>query len=100
MSNRKKHRYSWTRVIDNSTQTTEQALEEIFQYDAGKVHRCHEACLRRLEVGAKQYFKRRLLCSRHASPFFLDNPLAILAGEISISGSIILWGWIYRSVFL
>jgi len=28
----KQHHYSWTHVIDNSTQTTEQTLEEIFQY--------------------------------------------------------------------
>ena len=28
----KKHHYSWTHVIDNSMQTTEETLEEIFQY--------------------------------------------------------------------
>jgi adenylylsulfate kinase-like enzyme len=28
----KKHHYSWTHVIDNSTQTTEETLEEVFQH--------------------------------------------------------------------
>ena len=28
----KKHHYSWTHVIDNSTQTIEETLEEIFQH--------------------------------------------------------------------
>jgi len=28
----KEHHYSWTHMIDNSTQTPEETLEEIFQY--------------------------------------------------------------------